>query len=188
MYFPALEPQLIICRPTKENRGPKSGESNREGPPQQIKRALDEAPGRPQATRSTLGISALDISTPPRPTEDVAMQDISDDSQAAEGDRPLKRAATGDGISAGSRSPLRDSSPSSSPRHSKPRPTSGQFGSSSEADKFQRKMLDTSGRPQTGKGRLWQEGQAGLTKSSFQDPSNFASIAAQKVRAQQHNP
>jgi hypothetical protein len=49
-------------------------------------------------------------------------------------------------------------------------------------------MLDISGRPQTGKGRLWQEGQAGLTKSSFQDPSNIASIAAQKARAQQHNP
>ncbi|KAN0106418.1 hypothetical protein V8E51_009294 [Hyaloscypha variabilis] len=169
-------------RPMKENRRPKSGGSNREGPPQQIKRALDEAPGRPPQppTRSTLGISALDISTLPRPSEDVVMQDISDDSQAAEGDRPPKRAATGDGISAGSRSPLRDSSPSSSPRWSKARPTSGRFDSSgSESSSLW---------PLTSKRQLWQEGQLGPTKASFQDPSNIASIAAQKARAQQHCP
>ena len=159
--------------------------------PQQTKRALEPpGPPRPQPhppTRSTLGIAALGISTP-RSNEDIAMQDISEDGQAAEEIRPPKRAATGDGISAGSASPQRETSPSSSPRRSKARPHSGQFESTSETENFQRNMLDTSGRLQTGKGRLWQEGQAGLTKSSFQDPSNIASIAVQKARAQQHNP
>jgi hypothetical protein len=115
------------------------------------------------------------------------MQDISEDSQAGEENRPPKRAATGDGISAGSHSPLRDSSPSSSPRRPRARPSSGQFDSS-DTDNLPRNMLDTPNRPPTGKRQLWQEGQAGPTKASFNDPSNFASIAVQKARAQQQYP
>jgi hypothetical protein len=48
-------------------------------------------------------------------------------------------------------------------------------------------MFDTPGKPPTGKRQLWQEGQAGLSKASFNDPSNIATIAAQKARAQQSN-
>jgi hypothetical protein len=58
----------------------------------------------------------------------------------------------------------------------------------SETDNIPRNMLDSPGRPQTGRRQLWQEGQAPLTKSSFNDPSNIASIAANKARAQQHHP
>ena len=176
----------IILRPTKDNGRPNSRDSNEtlDRPLLQSKRVLENPP-QGQPTRSSSGIAALDISTP-RSNEDVVMQDISEDSRAAEENRPPKRAAVGDRISAGSGSPQWDSSPSSSPRRSKARPTSGQFESTSETENFQRNLLDTSDRPRIGKGRLWQEGQAGLTKSSFQDPSNIASIAAQKARAQQH--
>jgi len=81
------------------------------------------ASGRPQPTGSILGIAALDISTP-RSKEHVCMRDTSDGSQAAKRHRPPKRAATGDGLSAGSGSPLRYSSPSSSPGRSQNRPWS----------------------------------------------------------------
>jgi hypothetical protein len=181
-----IEAQLTTCRPTKENRKPNLNEANRaqpEPPPPQGKRAL-EPPGRIPHTRSPIsGIGALDINTP-RGSEDVPMKDLSDDSQAADEDLPRKRLATGDGISAGSGSPLRDSSPPSSPRRSKAR-HSGQFDSTSDTDNIPRNMLDTPGRPQIGKRQLWQEGQAPLTKASFNDPSNIASIAVQKARAQQ---
>jgi hypothetical protein len=130
-------------------------------------------------------MAALDLNTP-RSSADVDMQDISD--EAAEESLPRKRAALGDGISAGSGSPFRDSSPSSSPRRSKARPASGQFDSTSDTDNFQRNMQDTLGRPPTTKRQLWQEGQPSLSKSAFNDPSNYASVAAQKVRSQQNNP
>ena len=80
------------------------------------------------------------------------MQDISD--EAVEESLPRKRIATGDGISAGSGSPFRDSSPPSSPRRSIARPTSGQFDSTSDTDNFQRNMFDTPGKPPTGKRRF----------------------------------
>lgn len=115
------------------------------------------------------------------------MKDASEDSEAADENLPRKRAAIGDGISAGSGSPFRESSPSSpGPFHSKARPTSGQFESTSDTDNFPRDMHDIPGRPPAGK--LWQEGQAPLLKASFNDPSNIASIVAQKNRAQQHHP
>jgi hypothetical protein len=130
-------------------------------------------------------MAALDINTA-RSSADVEMQDISD--EAVEESLPRKRPATGDGISAGSNSPFRDSSPPSSLRRSTARPASGQLDSTSDADTFQRNMFDTPGKPPTGKRQLWQEGQAGLSKASFNDPSNIATIAAQKARAQQNNP
>ena len=115
------------------------------------------------------------------------MKDLSEDDQAPDDNLPRKRAAIGDGISAGSVSPYRDSSPSP-PLRSKARPPSAQFESMSETDNIPRNMLDSPGRRQTGRRQLWQEGQAPLTKSSFNDPSNIASIAANKARAQQHHP
>jgi hypothetical protein len=110
------------------------------------------------------------------------MRDLSDDNQAADESLPRKRLATG----AGSGSPLRDSSPPVSPGQSKARHF-GQFDSTSDTDNIPRNMLDIPDRPQIGKRQLWQEGQAPLTKASFNDPSNFASIAAQKARAQHHH-
>jgi hypothetical protein len=130
-------------------------------------------------------MAALDINTP-RSDTDVDMKDISE--EAAEESLPRKRPATGDGISAGSNSPFRDSSPPSSPRRSIARPASGQFDSTSDTDHFQRNMFDTPGKPLTGKRQLWQEGQTALTKSHFNDPSNIATIAGHKARAQQNNP
>jgi hypothetical protein len=125
-------------------------------------------------------MDALEINTP-RSNDDVDMKDASDDGEAAAENLPRKRLATGDGISAGS------GSPPSSPHRSKARPLE-QFESTSDTDNIPRNMLDTPGRPQTGRRQLWQEGQAPLTKSSFNDPSNIASIAANKARAQQHHP
>jgi hypothetical protein len=114
------------------------------------------------------------------------MQDLSDDGQPADDSLPRKRAALGDGISAGSGSPYRDSSASPPPsaRRSKARPISGQYGS--DLDAVARDMLETQGRPHVGKRQLWSPDQeAPLTKASFNDPSNIASIQAQKSRAQQ---
>ncbi|KAH8749310.1 hypothetical protein F5882DRAFT_488746, partial [Hyaloscypha sp. PMI_1271] len=99
---------------------------------------------------------------------------------------PRKRAATGDGISAGSWSPFRDSSPPSSPRRSIARPTSGQF-EDRDGDNFRNGMFDTPSQPPTSKRQLWQEGST-LSRSSFSDPSNIASIAARKARAQTKPP
>ncbi|KAH8787153.1 hypothetical protein BGZ57DRAFT_133049 [Hyaloscypha finlandica] len=166
---------------TKDDRKPQINEANRAQPePPPGKRSLEPMGRQPAGTRPALGIAALDINTP----TDVYMKDASE--EAAEESLPRKRPATGDGISAGSNSPFRDSSPPSSPRHSIARPASGQFDSTSDTDHhFQRNMFDTPGKPPTGKRQLWQEGQAGLSKASFNDPSNFATIAAQKARAQQ---
>jgi len=129
-------------------------------------------------------VGALNIGTP-RGSDDVAMQDLSDD--AAEESLPRKRAAVGDGISAGSGSPYRDSSASPPPRRSKARPTSGQYESSSDPDIVPRDMLDSHGRPHGGKRQLWSPDQEPpLTKASFiNDPSNIASVQLQKSRAQQ---
>jgi hypothetical protein len=131
-------------------------------------------------------MDAPEVNTP-RSSGDVDMKDLSEDEQAAEDDIPRKRAAIGDGISAGSVSPYRDSSPSP-PLRSKARPPSAQFDPSPDPDYIPRTMHDPISRPQTGKGQLWQEGQTPLTKASFKDPSNIASIAVQKARAQQNHP
>jgi hypothetical protein len=134
-----------------------------------------------------LGKRALNIGTPPR-SDDVAMQDLSDDGQAADDSLPRKRAATGDGISAGSGSPYRDSSASSAsspPQRSKVRLVSGQY-LASDPDTVPRDMLDTLGRPHIGKRQLRSPDQEPpLTKAFFTDPSNLASILLQNSRAQQ---
>jgi hypothetical protein len=184
---------MTSCRPTKDNSQPRQSnlnESNRAQPgtpPPQGKRALEPTGGRLPLTRSTTsGIGALEINTP-RSNDDVDMRDLSEDGQAAEENLPRKRAAIGDGISAGSVSPYRDSSPSP-PLRSKARPPSAQFDPPADPDYIPRTMHDPTGRPQTGRGQLWSEGQTPLTKASFKDPSNFASIAVQKARAQQNHP
>jgi hypothetical protein len=180
-------------RPTKDSsaRKPNLNEATKqpEPPPQlaQSKRPLDPYASVPP-TRSISGLGAFHISTP-RGSEDVAMQDLSEDSQEADVGQPRKRAAVGDGISAGSGSPLRESSAEPSPRRSKARPLSGQYGSTSDPDTLPRDMLDTQGRPHVGKRQLWSPDQeAPLTKASFNDPSNIASVQLQKSRAQQLQP
>ncbi|KAE9370443.1 hypothetical protein N431DRAFT_559607 [Stipitochalara longipes BDJ] len=173
--------ECFVKRSTKDNRrqrfSPNATEANRVQPelPLLIKRALEPV-GRLQPTRCALDIGALDINTP-RVSADVDMRDLSDGSQAAEENRPPKRAAIGDGISAESGSPFRDSSPSSSPRRSKARPTSSQF-ERQDGENFH-------ARPSMGKRQLWQVRQPN-PRSSFNDPSNLASIAAQKADTKQY--
>jgi hypothetical protein len=190
IYPPSLvSPEAYISlRPTKETEQPRKPQVNKanrahpEPPPPPGKRALEPA-GR-QPTRSVLGIGSLDINTT-RSGEDASMRDIRE--EGAEDSLPRKRAATGDGISAGSWSPFRDSSPPSYLRRSIARPTSGQFERGGDGDNFQSNMFDTPGRPPTGKRQLWQEGSA-FSRASSSDPSNIASIAAQKARAQTKPP
>lgn len=108
------------------------------------------------------------------------MQDPSDEGQAA-AEQPRKWAAVGDGISAGSASPYRESSASPPPRRSKARSTSAPHGPSDVENR--RDMFDTQ-RPNVGRTQLWTEDAASLTKLNFVDPSNIASIQAQRSRAQ----
>jgi hypothetical protein len=180
-------------KPTKDNsqpRKPNLNEDNRaqpEPPPGQSKRALD-TPGSLPPTRSISGLGALNISTP-RGSDDIDMQDLSEDGQAAEENLPRKRAALGDGISAGSGSPFRDSSTSPPPHGSKARAASGQYALTSDQDILPQDMLETQGRAHTGKHQLWSpDKDAPLTKASFNDPSNIASVQLQKSRAQQLQP
>ncbi|KAM3067130.1 hypothetical protein ACMFMG_011685 [Clarireedia jacksonii] len=92
-------------------------------------------------------------------------------------EQPRKRAAVGDGISAGSAS--REASGSPPPRRSKVQPPQ------SPMDADSRRQTTTSQRP---KGRLWTPDQdSPFTRSSF-DPSNIASIQANKTRAQAMKP
>jgi hypothetical protein len=99
------------------------------------------------------------------------MRDLSDNNNVH--DQPRKRAAVGDGISAGSSSPYRDLSASPPPRHSKARPTSDTY-----------ELREDTGRPPVGKRQLWIPDQEQTPKASFADPSNLTSIQAQKSRAQ----
>jgi hypothetical protein len=106
------------------------------------------------------------------------MQDLSEGQATAE--VPRKRAAVGDGISAGSASPYRDSSASPPPpRRSKARPVSGQYARS------EKEIFDA--RPKPLSKQLWTEDTTPLSKSSV-DPSNVASIKTQRSRAQALQP
>jgi hypothetical protein len=181
--------QLIEFRPMKDGfqpRKPNLNEANRaqlEPLPGRGKRAFD-TPGCLPQTRSIsgLGVGALNIGTP-RGSDNVPMQDSDD---AAEDSLPRKRAAIGDGISADSGSLYRDSSASPPPRRSKARPTSRQYGSTSDLDTVIRAIADTEGRPHGGKHQLWSPDQEPpLTKSSFNDPLNIAFVQLQGSRAQQ---
>lgn len=107
------------------------------------------------------------------------MKDVSDDSH--EHDQPRKRAAVGDGISAGSASPAREASPL--PRRSKARPTSAPGpGGSESTEPRQMSTVDT--RPHVSKKQLWHpDSETPLPRGTF-DPSNVASVQAQKSRSQ----
>ncbi|KAL2062098.1 hypothetical protein VTL71DRAFT_6364 [Oculimacula yallundae] len=119
------------------------------------------------APRSLSGIGKLQIATPEN-TQDVNMEGQAEDVQAT-ADPPRKRAATGDGISNGSASPHRESSP---PRRSKGRPISG-----SEEGMF-------GARPKPGSKQLWTDDKSPAPKPSLLDPSNIATVQAQRSRAQ----
>ena len=108
----------------------------------------------------------------------------SDDNQATS-EHPRKRAAVGDGISAGSASPLpfRDSE-SPPPQRSKARPTSAVVESKSDKDMWQGATFDDIQRPHVERKSLWTADQGPpLTRATFA-PSNIASIQTQKSRNQ----
>ncbi|KUJ09305.1 uncharacterized protein LY89DRAFT_690348 [Mollisia scopiformis] len=159
-------------RPTRDDskRQPNLNEANRAGPEPPPSKRPHSTPTRLAAARSISGLGALNLGTP----EDVDMRDLSD--EAADG-QPRKRAALGDGISAGSASPFRDSSASPPPRRSKARPTSAPYTSGeTEPD-----MYDIQ-RPANPRKQLWTEQDTPLTRSSVADPSNIASVQVQRAR------
>ena len=169
--------KLILLRPTKDNsqpRNPNLSDANRAQPESlsiQGRRAFGPS-GRLPLTRSTTsGMDALEISSP-RSSDNVDMRDLSEND-----DLPRKRVAIGDGSYG---SPLSDLFASPPPLRSRAR----SFESHSDLENVPRNMMNSPGRPQTGKRQLWVEEQAPLTKASFNDLSNVASITAQKSRAQ----
>jgi hypothetical protein len=105
------------------------------------------------------------------------MQDASEESH---GDQPRKRAALGDGISTGSGSPMRKSE-SPPPRRSKARPTSAPLGPGLDSE-AQRQSFDT--RPYMPKKTLWSPEQSSPAQRTSFDPSNIASVQAQRTRTQ----
>ena len=173
-------------RPTREDssRKPIYNEASTAGPepPPAQKRPLSThipvAPSRSLSQLKTLTLSGTQMG------DDVPMRDVSEDSQI---EQPRKRAAIGDGISAGSGSPLpfRDSE-SPPPRRSKARPTSAPYGSSSEAGMMRSGNADEIvQRSYVGKKTLWTPDQEPLSRSSLDPPSsNVASIQTQKSRNQ----
>ncbi|KAJ8069093.1 hypothetical protein OCU04_002766 [Sclerotinia nivalis] len=130
----------------------------------QSKRPLNSS----QPSRSLSGLQALNLG----PNEGNTMED-----EETAADKPRKRAAVGDGISAGSASPFREESESPPPRRSLARLTSGPISAS-----------DTETRRQATKGQLWTPDQdSPFTRSSF-DPLNIASTQASKSRSQMFKP
>jgi len=108
------------------------------------------------------------------------MNDIGEEGQEAV-EQPRKRAAIGDGISAGSASPLpfRDSE-SPPPLYPQVRPTN----SVSEADFRRPEISIDTPRPQANNKKLWTpDREAPLSRASL-DPANFASTHVHKSRAQ----
>ncbi len=148
------------------------------GTPSTQKRPLsNHAKIAPSSSLSEL--KTLNLGGRQREGDDVPMRDISDDAQA---EKPRKRAAIGDGISAGSASPFRDSE-SPPPQRPKARPTSAPYGSTSETE-MRRPAAFEEIRPPVSKKTLWTpEHDLPLTRSSF-DLSNIASIQTQKSRNQ----
>ncbi|TGO65625.1 hypothetical protein BOTNAR_0076g00190 [Botryotinia narcissicola] len=169
----SYESNSALKRPTKDD-APSRKPSNNEAstaqagapPPHlQSKRPLNS----PQPIRSLSGLQALNLGS----NEDNTMEDEEETTT----DQPRKRAAVGDGISAGSASPFREHSSSPPPRRSLARPTSGPISAE-----------DTETRRQATKGQLWTPDQdSPFTRSSF-DPSNIASIQASRSRAQAYRP
>ncbi|KAK6594612.1 telomerase-binding protein EST1A protein [Botrytis cinerea] len=159
----SYESNSALKRPTKDgpqSRKPSNNEAvatqaNTLSPHLQSKRPLNS----PQPTRSLSGLQALNLGS----NEDNTVED-----EETTTDQPRKRAAVGDGISAGSASPFRENSA---------RPTSGPISAE-----------DTETRRQATKGQLWTPDQnSPFTRSSF-DPSNIASIQASRSRAQAYRP
>ncbi|TVY25709.1 EST/SMG-like protein [Lachnellula hyalina] len=143
--------------------------------PSQMKRPLSS----PAPTQSISSLRELNIGTPGG-SEEIGMMNVSEDSH--ERDQPRKRAAVGDGISAGSASPARETSASPLPRRSKARPTSAPGPGGSAIDSQQPSMFDAQRPQHNGKKQLWNPDQdTPLPRGTF-DPSNIASIQAQKSR------
>ncbi|KAM3066964.1 hypothetical protein ACMFMF_010013 [Clarireedia jacksonii] len=138
------------------------------GRPQSLaKRPLNS----PQPTRSLSGLQQLNLG--PK-NEDTTIDDSPEDITA---DQPRKRAAVGDGISAGSAS--REASGSPPPQRSKAQ------APQSPMDIDYRRQTPTFQRP---KGQLWTPDQDSPFTRSSVDPSNIASIQANKTRAQAMEP
>lgn len=159
-----------------QSKNPSSKEPTLNTPSQPISKRPLSSPGPLPPTRSISELQELHLATP-RENEDTAMKDISEEN-AEEG--PRKRAAVGDGISAGSASPYRESE-SPPPRRSKARPTSLPYGSNSDPN-IPGDAFDP--RPHVPKKQLWTPDQdSTLSRASF-NPSNIASVQAQRSRTQ----
>lgn len=119
------------------------------------------------------GIGTLSIGTP-QGSQDVDMLYFNDIPYS---EKPRKRAAIRDGISAGSASPFRNFSTPPPLRRSRARPTSrGSSGGTEEG------MLDP--RPRPSNKQLSSEDTTPVSKTSSVDPSDVASIQSQRSRAQ----
>lgn len=112
------------------------------------------------------------------------MIDLSVDGQEAL-DQPRKRAAVGDGISAGSGSPYRDRDSSPPPRRSKVRPKSAPLRLSPDTDDLAQEMFDIQRPSVRGKRQLWTPNDGPLTRASFVDPPNIAAIQDQRSSTKQ---
>ncbi|KAH7312114.1 hypothetical protein BKA65DRAFT_574916 [Rhexocercosporidium sp. MPI-PUGE-AT-0058] len=169
-------------KPTKDDSSPRKpndhdpNSGQPDPPPLAGKRPLSSPALAP---RSLSGMGTLNISPPQGSRGDFDMQDA-DEGQAST-EQPRKRAALGGGISTGSASPHRDTD-ESPPRRSKARPTSGQYAASE-----QEMFVDARPKPSS-KQQLWTEDTTPIAKTSFVDPSNIASIQAQRSRAQALQP
>ncbi|KAM3067121.1 hypothetical protein ACMFMG_011676 [Clarireedia jacksonii] len=136
-------------------------------PPSLAKRPLNH----PQPTRSLSGLQQLNLE--PK-NEDTTMDDSPEDITV---DQPRKRAAVGDRISAGSAS--REASGSPPPQQSRAQAPQPPMNADS------RRQSPTSQRP---KGHLWTPDQDSPFTRSSVDPSNIASIQANKTRVQAMKP
>ncbi|ESZ90810.1 hypothetical protein SBOR_8815 [Sclerotinia borealis F-4128] len=162
-----LEEDSVVKRPSKDESFPRK-HAQIDGATEAERSVSKQPLNAPQPSRSLSGLQALSL----RPNEDITMED-----EEITTDQPRKRAAVGDGISAGSASPFREASDSPPPRRSLARPTSGPTSTS-----------DTETRRQATKGQLWTPDQdSPFTRSSF-DPSNITSIQTSKSRAQGFKP
>ncbi|KAM3066234.1 hypothetical protein ACMFMG_012137 [Clarireedia jacksonii] len=167
-----LESESAAKRPAKDESFLRKhtqidGAAEAERPVSLSKRLLKSS----QSTRSLSGLQALNLR---EKNEDIVIDDSPEDTTA---DQPRKRAAVGDGISAGSAS--REASGSPPPRKSKAQPPR------SPMDADSRRQTTTSQRP---KGQLWAPDQASPFKRSSFDLSNIASIQANKTRARAMKP
>ena len=168
-----------IPKSEESARKPNMNESNRSQPDPggQGKRphSIPNAPTRSLSAYSALGVSALNIGTPRDMGQIASAADADDEHVNPDTDGPRKRAAIGGGISAGSASPFRETSPETEPRKPKTRPTS--------APDFDIQ------RPQPERKTLWTENDVAPTRSSVVvDRSNIASLQGQKQRAQALQP